>query len=137
MEAPKVNNSFWFSIFISIEALVFAVLTYYKLSVSWLICGLLIGLIICLVGLFTNFYICYKKFYESVKDISDKHIALSKEFDKKNDILHEYELTFANLSHIIIFAMTNLKDSDKIVYKNLFDFLSLHKQRISGVKRNE
>lgn len=72
-----------------------------------------------------------------MKDISDKHHALSKEFDMKNEILDEYEMTFTNLSQMIIFALTNLNEGEKTVYRNIFEFLSIHKQKISGVKRNE
>lgn len=72
-----------------------------------------------------------------MKDIFTKHNALSKEFDKKNKILDEYETTFANLGYMIIFAMTNLNESEKHVFKNIFELLSIHKQKISGVKNNE
>lgn len=137
MKAPNFNVSVWFSLLIGIEGLIFAVLTYYKINFSWLICWLLVGILFCLVGFFLDFYIRYLAFYKTVKDISDKHHALSKEYDKKNEILDEYEMTFANLSHMVFFAMTTLSEREKDVYRNIFDFLSIHKQKISGVKRNE
>ncbi len=72
-----------------------------------------------------------------MKDISDKHHALSKEFDKKNEILDEYEAMFANLNHMIILAMINLNDSEKNVFKGLHHLLFRQKNKISGVKNNE
>ncbi len=57
-----------------------------------------------------------------MKDISDKHHALSKEFDKKNEILDEYEAMFANLNHMIILAMINLNDSEKKCFQRSTSF---------------
>lgn len=72
-----------------------------------------------------------------MKDISIKHEALAKEFDKKNKILDEYEYIFANLGSMIIFAMTPLNESEKIVFRNIYELLSNHNKKISGVKNNE
>ena len=136
MEEPKLNIAIWISCLIGIDSFAFAVLTYFKIQYVWIICWLLIGVIFCIAGLFIEFYIHYRRFYKAVKDISDKHHALSKEFDKKNEILDGYETTFMNLHQIIIFALSNPSEEEKNVCKNIYHLLQIQKQKITGVKRN-
>ncbi len=137
LKEPKFNIAVWSSLLLGIESLMFGIWTNYKFHFSWFICLLLIGFIFCVIGFFINFYIHYWAYNKLIKDISIKHEALAKEFDKKNKILDEYEYIFANLGSMIIFAMTPLNESEKIVFRNIYELLSNHNKKISGVKNNE
>lgn len=137
MKEPKFRISTWFSVFIGVDSFIFAILTNYSIIFQWLLCWLLIGLMLCLFGFFIDFYIQYKDFYKSTKDIMIRHTALSEEYDNKNKILDEYESAFNNIGHLIIFAMAKLSRDEKVQFENLLRVFTIHKQNISGVKKNE
>ena len=84
-----------------------------------------------------DFHIQYKEFYKTTKDIMTRHTALSKEFDIKNKVLDEYESAFNSLGQMMIFAMAKLSQGEQIQFGNLFKALTILKQNISGVKKNE
>lgn len=137
MKEPRFRFTTWISLLVGFEGIIFTATTYYSLKWYWILLAILICLIFFLFGFFIDFYIQYREFYKKVKDVYIKHDALSKEFDSKNKILDEYEYAFTHLGQIIIFAITELNSNEKNNFENLFRILSLHKEKISGVKRNE
>ena len=137
MKEPKLKIGTYFSMFLSIESLIFAVLTYLSFPFLLLSFWLLVGAMLCLVAFFIDFYIQYKEFYKSIKDLSTRHTALSVEYDNKNKILDEYESAFVNIGHLIMFGMAKLSQNEKNHFANLFRVFNIHRQNISGVRKNE